>query len=136
LSEQPWQKNNHQSENRLWQDFTTRISDNFALRLRLEERKWDNNGTIGLRARQRLTLTYPIATDAPANALSAWTESFFVLNETKNSPNRGLDQWRNFIGFQFGEDLRWELGYMNQAFLRPNNKNMNHVLMISARLTL
>ncbi len=88
-------------EHRPWQQLSFPIASTqgvFTLsnRTRFEQRFRDDGDEIGLRLRQQLRLTVPIAGSQWLGV--AWSEGFFNLNDTDWGARGGLDRWRNFVG--------------------------------------
>jgi hypothetical protein len=90
------------------------------------------------RVRQQLRLAALPVADGPWQLIAA-PELFVHLNETTFPTQAGLDQVRMFVGagYQMGELLRAEAGYLMQAVRRFTDRDqLNHVLWISLNFKL
>lgn len=85
------------------------------------------------RVRQQLRLAVLPVEEGPWQLIAA-PELFVHLNDTTYPTQTGLDQVRMFVGvgYQMGELLRAEAGYLAQAVRRFTDRDqLNHVLWIS-----
>lgn len=121
------------NENRIWQQllWTPRTSlGPITSRTRLEQR-FTRAPDVSVRLRQMVRLAYPL--DAvPGLLLVGWEELFLNLNST-GTIVAGFDQNRVFLGlgYTIDENMRTEIGYMNQYIYRDTTQNlMSHVLSL------
>lgn len=93
-------------------------------RTRFEQRFFENQNGTGLRLRQQLRLTVPLAGKVRA---VAWTEPFIGLNETKFQRD-GVGLWSNSAGVTVpvGKKFTLEPGYINQYVVRNGRDRIDH----------
>jgi hypothetical protein len=122
-------------EHRVWQQATYPVAEigggRLTARTRLEQRFRDGGDDTGLRLRQFIRWSRPLAT--PDVTIVASNETFLALNDTDWGQNAGYDQNRAFIGlgWQMTPKFRLEGGYMNQRIdggAGPDRQNDNFVL--------
>lgn len=126
-------------EHRPWQQLAFPIASTpgvFTLsnRTRFEQRFRDDGDEIGIRLRQQVRLTVPIAGSQWQGV--AWSEGFFNLNDTDWGAQSGLDRWRNFVGINIpiGQGLTLEPGYLNQYVNRTATDQVDHVLSVTLNM--
>ncbi len=119
-------------EHRPWQQLAFPIASQdgvFSLtgRTRFEQRFRDDGDDVGLRLRQQIRLTVPLAQGWQG---VAWSEGFFNFNDTDWGARSGLDRWRNFAGVRIPlqDNVSLEPGYLNQFVNRRNTDLVDHVL--------
>ncbi len=100
-----------------------------ASRARLEQR-FRSSGEIGLRMRNRVSFSYGLSSNA---SLRIWTEPYFHLDNPNTSGERGLDQWRNYLGLRYDLSERTSLnaGYLNQFDRREDGTQSLDIAIIS-----
>jgi hypothetical protein len=127
-------------EHRAWQQATYPIADIAGGRLtgrtRLEQRFREGGDDTGLRLRQFVRWSRPIAASDVSVVVS--NETFIGINDTDWGQADGYDQNRAFVGlgWQVAPKLRLEAGYMNQHIdvsSGPDRRNDN--LLVSAFAT-
>ncbi|MBX9884324.1 MAG: DUF2490 domain-containing protein [Novosphingobium sp.] len=127
------------SEHRIWEQLAFRIAGNgkgptLTARTRLEQRFVEGTPGVGLRLRQQVRFSVPLA--GKVRAL-AWTEPFVAFTTTQWGQRRGLDRLRSFGGLAFpvARKVTIEPGYINQWVLRPARDRVEHVgsLTVAAR---
>ena len=129
-------------EHRVWQQLTwsrpaPMVDFSIATRTRLEQRFVEGADDTGVRFRQLVKLTRPLA-GAGRYYLSLWEELFVHLNDTDWGADGGLDQNRAFggLGIRFNDTASGEIGYMNQYVnRRSRNDASNHTLSLTLLLT-
>ncbi|MCE3044622.1 DUF2490 domain-containing protein [Legionella sp. 16cNR16C] len=114
-------------ENRIWQQlfWTKKFQElTFSIRCRLEERYLETSDNTSYRYRQYFKLMVPLVPTAKLN-LASTEEVFWHLNNFNGLNNRGFDQNRFFIGFNYklNSALTTEIGYLNQYIRRVNTNN-------------
>jgi hypothetical protein len=122
------------NENRIWQQVLwtpqTAIGP-ITSRTRFEQR-FTRAPDVSYRLRQMVRLAYPLDF-APGFMLVGWEELFLNINST-GAITAGFDQNRVFlgVGYAIDENLRTEIGYMNQYIYRDTTEDlMTHVLSLS-----
>ncbi len=100
-----------------------------STRIRLEQR-FRSGGEVGLRLRNRVSLSYDLSSDA---SLRVWTEPYFHLDNPDAAGERGLDQWRNYVGLRYdlSEGLVANAGYLNQFDRRQGEDRSINIAIIS-----
>lgn len=99
---------------------------------------WETNFLHGdqvrERPRQMIRFMHPLESE-PRLSLIAWDEAFYRVNTTTFGGKSGFDQNRAFAGFgwSFNNNIRSELGYMNQYVDNANHSaaTMRHLGMAS-----
>ncbi len=131
------QRSNSNLEQRAWQQLSLRRQwDSLAanLRLRLEERFFDDSDAVGLRSRIRLDVRVPVT-----KRLDLWlhNESFVTMKDTSEGPSTGYDENRAFggLGYRVTERLGLEVGYQNVYLERRGRNLINHTLRLGFSLT-
>jgi len=125
------------NENRIWQQLLWTPQTPLGVvtsRTRLEER-FTRAPDVAYRFRQLFRLSYPLSF-APGFMLVGWEELFLSINSTGTFKS-GFDQNRVFVGvgYNIDENIRTEIGYMNQYINRDATINLiNHVLSFSLLL--
>lgn len=123
-------------EHRIWQQllWTEKFSDGkFMSRTRLEQRYDGRGDDVGWRFRQFFKYQHPFNLE-PKLSWVIWDEAFVVINKTDWKPDNGFDQNRAFIGFgyQFNQNIRSELGYINQYIQNTATTDvMNHIFSVN-----
>lgn len=124
-------------EHRAWQQVQAPLwrgggGRTLVTRWRLEERTFVGAGDLGWRLRGRLTLALPLTGPGSFGPL-LHSEGFVTFNDTDWGQQRGLDQWRNFIGVSMPLTrlLSLEAGYMNQYLWRRQGDRSNHIANIT-----
>jgi hypothetical protein len=119
-------------EHRPWQQLAFPIASRdgvFSLsgRTRFEQRFREDGDDVGLRLRQQVRLTIPLAQGWQG---VAWSEGFFNFNDTDWGARSGLDRWRNFAGVRIPlrDGVSLEPGYLNQFVNRRTTDLVDHVL--------
>jgi hypothetical protein len=119
-------------EHRPWQQLAFPIASRdgvFSLsgRTRFEQRFREDGDDVGLRLRQQVRLTVPLAQGWQG---VAWSEGFFNFNDTDWGARSGLDRWRNFAGVRIPlrDGVSLEPGYLNQFVNRRTTDLVDHVL--------
>jgi hypothetical protein len=129
-------------EHRIWQQLTWSraaplVDFSISTRTRLEQRVVEGAEDTGVRFRQLVKLTRPLA-GAGRYYLSLWNELFVHLNDTDWGADGGLDQNRAFggLGIRFNDTAAGEVGYMNQ-YVNRNSRSAasNHTLSLTLLLT-
>ena len=102
------------NEERLRQMVLVPLGSGFSGRLRLEERFSNAGGQVAVRLRPRLGFDTPL--NDKGLKFFATQEHFLNLNTTAWGQRGGYERMRNAAGlsFQLSEDLRGEVGYLNQ----------------------
>jgi hypothetical protein len=125
----------HTNEHRIWQQLSFRLAGDgqgatVVGRSRLEQRFMSGSGDMGLRFRQQLRLTAPLAGKARA---VGWAEAFVALDDTGWGQRSGFDRLRSFAGITvpLGPSLALEPGYMNEYIRLPNQDRMNHIASLT-----
>lgn len=92
-----------------------------AFRTRMEQRFVNLDARTGLRIRQRLGMTLPLASDEDGWAITGDAEIFVTLRSTELRGQTGLTGLRTFVGFERGFG-RYEvsLGYLRQQDIRDD----------------
>lgn len=99
---------------------------------------WESNFGIGEqireRPRQMIKFTHPFDFEKRFSFI-AWDEVFYRVNTTNWGGKSGFDQNRAFagVGWTFNNNIRTELGYLNQYIddANHNNATMHHLGMLS-----
>lgn len=124
-------------EHRPWQQllWNAPIGDlTVQFRSRFEQRLVETDGDTGLRFRELIRTTLPLAAESPLYVALA-DELFVDLDDTDWGQRAGLRQNRAFVGLGcFLDDSRHaaiEIGYLNQWLDRPGADRMNHALAIT-----
>lgn len=122
-------------EHRIWQQLSFRaVGDGKSLtvtgRTRFEQRFVEGSSDMGLRLRQLLRLTAPLA--GPVRAVG-WAEGFVALDDTRWGQRGGLDRVRGFTGVAFpvSKTLSLEPGYLGEYVRRPGRDRMNHIASLT-----
>lgn len=129
-------------EHRIWQQLTWSraapvVDFSISTRTRLEQRLVEGADDTGVRFRQLVKLTRPLA-GSGRYYLSLWDEVFVHLNDTDWGAEGGLDQNRAFggLGIRLNETASGEIGYMNQFVNRHlRNGASNHTLSLTLLLS-
>jgi len=91
-----------------------------------------NNGDVRFRPRQMIRFLHPLAFE-PRLSLIVWDEVFVRINSTPAGGQSGFDQNRAFagLGWTFSQNVRTELGYMNQYIdnATHTNNTMHNLIM-------
>lgn len=125
------------NENRIWQQVLWTPKTPLGVltsRTRIEQR-FTLAPDVAYRFRQLFRLSYPLSF-APGFMLVGWEEYFVSLNSTGTFVS-GFDQNRVFVGlgYNIDENIRTEIGYMNQYINRDTTSDLiNHVLSMSLLL--
>lgn len=135
-------------EYRTWQQLMIADKPSFGdvtSRTRLEQRFIEGINPVEWRLRQFVRFARPIYNGSPVS-LVLWNEVFVRLNSPTPATPFGFDQNRGFagLGYTFSNQLRIEVGYMNQSLLfrtlsRRDQRfdlRMNHILSMSMFLNL
>lgn len=121
------------NENRIWQQLLWTPSTPFGpitSRTRFEQR-FTRAPDVSYRFRQMVRMAYPLDF-APGFMLVGWEELFLNVNST-GAITAGFDQNRVFagIGYAIDENIRTEVGYMNQYIYRDTTEDlMTHVFSL------
>lgn len=99
---------------------------------------WETNFLRGdqlrERPRQMIKFMHPFDFE-PRLSLIAWDEAFYRVNTTQWGGQSGFDQNRAFagLGWSFNQNIRTELGYLNQYVedAKHENATMRHLAMAS-----
>ena len=127
------------NEHRIWQQLAFRIAGDgkgvtLTARSRLEQRFIEGSSDMGLRMRQQIRVTFPLAGSVRG---VVWTEPFVTFNTTSWGQRRGLDRWRNSVALAIpiSKTVMIEPGYLNQWVFRPGRDGTHHIanLTIAAR---
>lgn len=128
-------------EHRAWQQLTWNAPvEGFTLlsRTRFEQRFLEGSSETGLRLRQFVKATLPLAGDG-SWFLSAYDEVFYDVDDTAWGQRTGVRQNRAFagLGYRFGGERNWnlEVGYLNQWLDRSGEDAMNHILSINVLMS-
>ncbi len=127
-------------ENRPWQQLSfpiAAVKNEFTLtnRTRLEQRFRNDGDDVGVRLRQQIRLTVPLAQSGWHGVL--WSEGFFNLNSTDWGARSGLDRWRNFVGVNIPlrEGVVVEPGYLNQFVNGSSSDQIDHVFSATLNIS-
>lgn len=99
---------------------------------------WESNFGVGKqireRPRQMIKFTHPFDFEKRFSFI-AWDEAFYRINTTNWGGKSGFDQNRAFagVGWTFNNNIRTELGYLNQYIddANHNNATMHHLGLLS-----
>lgn len=109
-----------EEEQRLLQQVSYSVGP-IDMRTRLEQRWVSTDPDVGVRARQRLGGSIPMADGEDAWSLTGDVELFVTLQATEPDGQTGITRLRTFVGFErsFGRyDL--SLGYLREHDIREN----------------
>lgn len=110
-------------------------SGSLSSRTRLEHRRVEGRAGTGVRVRQQLRWTKPLAPKGPGAVVSS--EVFVALNSTDFGARAGFDQVRNFVGLNvpIAKGLTVEGGYMNRYIRRSGIPDrIDHIVPITVAL--
>jgi hypothetical protein len=135
-------------EYRAWQQLMIADKPSFGdvtSRTRLEQRFIEGINPVEWRLRQFVRFARPIYDGSPVSVV-LWDEVFVRINSPTPATPFGFDQNRGFagLGYTFSNQLRIEVGYMNQFLLfrtlsrreQRFDQRMNHILSLSMFLNL
>ncbi len=123
------------NEHRLWQQIAYDLPGpgrfDISGRTRIEQRRREHFDQTGMRVRQRILLSWPLAgTDL---SLRAGPEVFVELSDTDWGARQGVSEMRTEAGLEWrvSETLALSFGYLNQAeFVRSGPDSMDHHVTI------
>lgn len=130
--------NDSRNEQRSWQQHlwsTVTEYGHLSLRTRIEQRYRPEGSDVGWRFREQVKLLWPV--DGWPDCSWVISDELFINANRTSWTNEGFNQNRIFVGisYRIADQLRTEVGYMNQFSNRDGAPNeLHHILSLALYL--